>query len=121
VAQLKPKWVAQLDPDYPAGDLIYCDPPYSFSQSILYGAQDFSLIRLFEKIEEAKERGVMVALSIDGRKKSGNMVCDIPIPENLFDSELMVEVGSSMLRRFQMDGKDMKGEDVADRLLLTYS
>lgn len=104
-----------------AGDLIYCDPPYSFSQSIIYGAHDFSLVRLFEKIEEAKERGVMVALSIDGRKKSGNMVCDIPIPDNLFDSELMVEVGSSMLKRFQMDGKDMKGEDVADRLLLTYS
>src|SRR6185437_13400293 len=24
------------------GDLIYCDPPYSHSQSILYGAQSFN-------------------------------------------------------------------------------
>ena len=55
------------------GDLVYCDPPYSHSQSILYGAQDFSLVRLFEKIQEAKSRGVFVALSIDGKKKSGNL------------------------------------------------
>ena len=103
-----------------AGDLIYCDPPYSFSQSILYGAQDFSLIRLLEKIEEAKSRGVHVALSIDGKKKSGNTICDIPIPNGLFEHEVMIELGSSMLKRFQMNGRGMKGEDVADRLLLTY-
>ena len=29
------------------GDLVYCDPPYSHTQSILYGAQSFSLERLF--------------------------------------------------------------------------
>lgn len=28
------------------GDLIYCDPPYSHSQAILYGAQSFSLEHL---------------------------------------------------------------------------
>lgn len=30
------------------GDVVYCDPPYSYSQAILYGAQDFSLEDLFE-------------------------------------------------------------------------
>ncbi len=33
-----------------AGDLIYCDPPYSFSQAILYGAQSFKLENLFKVI-----------------------------------------------------------------------
>ena len=102
------------------GDLIYCDPPYSFSQSILYGAQDFSLATLFEKIEEAKGRGVHVALSIDGNKKSGDYVCDIHIPDDLFKQEILVDCGSSMLKRFQMDGMEMINENVADRLLLTY-
>ena len=54
------------------GDLIYCDPPYSHSQSILYGAQEFRLEELFNSIQKAKDKGVYVALSIDGNKKSGN-------------------------------------------------
>ncbi len=102
------------------GDLIYCDPPYSHTQSILYGAQDFSLARLFEKIHEAKEKGVSVALSIDGKKKSGNFVCDIPIPDGLFETEIFVDCGKSMLNRFQQEGNQMVEEQVHDRLLLTY-
>ncbi|MBE9585486.1 Dam family site-specific DNA-(adenine-N6)-methyltransferase [Mucilaginibacter sp. JRF] len=103
-----------------AGDLIYCDPPYSHSQSILYGAQDFSLTELLESIWQAKERGVYVALSIDGNKKSGNMICDLPIPENLFEREVYIDCGKSMLRRFQIEGQKMSGEGVFDRLMLTY-
>jgi DNA adenine methylase len=53
------------------GDVVYCDPPYSHSQAILYGAQRFSLDDLFRSIEKAKSRGAFVALSIDGSKKSG--------------------------------------------------
>lgn len=102
------------------GDLIYCDPPYSYSQSILYGAQSFSLKMLLDKIIEAKEKGVYVALSIDGNKKSGNLICDIPVPQGLFEQEVLIDCGSSMLKRFQMEGLDMKNEGVADRLLLTY-
>jgi len=102
------------------GDLIYCDPPYSHSQSILYGAQDFKLIELFNKIQEAKDKGVKVALSIDGKKKSGNYLCDLPIPENLFEEEIFVSVGRSMLRRFQMEGQTLEKELVSDRLLLNY-
>ncbi len=103
-----------------AGDLIYCDPPYSHSQSILYGAQDFRLIELLEEIAKAKKREIKVALSIDGHKKSGNYICDIPVPLNLFEQEIFVDCGRSMLRRFQLEGQTLESENVADRLLLTY-
>ena len=102
------------------GDLIYCDPPYSHSQAILYGAQSFSIADLMEMIAVAKKRGVYVALSIDGSKKSGNLLCDIPIPKNLFEREISIRVGRSMLKRFQMEGKSLEDEVVTDRLLLTY-
>jgi|SRR5579871_2328087 len=103
-----------------AGDCVYCDPPYSFTQSILYGAQTFSLERLFQAIQRCKQRGVSVALSIDGTKQSGNLICNVPIPEDLFERELLVNCGRSMLKRFQMGGQTLEGELVADRLLLTY-
>lgn len=102
------------------GDVVYCDPPYAFSQTILYGAQGFSLAELFEAIADCKARGVAVALSIDGTKKSGQLYCDIALPEGLFERELLVNVGRSMLRRFQMGGQTLEAEEVRDRLLLTY-
>lgn len=102
------------------GDLVYCDPPYSDSQTILYGAQAFSLERLFAKIGECKRRGAKVALSIDGTKFSGKKVCDVFIPEGLFEREEFVRVGRSMLKRFQMGGKTLEAHEVQDRLLLTY-
>jgi DNA adenine methylase len=103
-----------------SGDLIYCDPPYSHSQTILYGAQSFDLRNLFETIARCKKRGVRVALSLDGTKRSGNLICDVPVPDRLFEREAMVNCGRSMLRRFQMGGQTLEGEVVADRLLLTY-
>jgi len=102
------------------GDLIYCDPPYTHSQAILYGAQSFSLEHLLSVIEKCKAKGVHVALSIDGTKRSGNLICDLPIPDRLFEREIMIDIGHSMLKRFQMNGKTLKGEKVSDRLLLTY-
>lgn len=102
------------------GDLVYCDPPYSHSQSILYGAQGFSLDRLFNSIAACKARGVFVALSIDGTKKSGLHDCEVPLPAGLFAREIMVTLGRSMLRRFQMGGQSCESEVVRDRLLLTY-
>ncbi len=126
--ELRMKNVTFLHSDYKdifdmanTGDLIYCDPPYTHTQSILYGAHDFSLIELFECIKQAKERGVFVALSIDGTKKSGNLLCDLPIPEDLFEQEILISLGSSMLRRFQMEGQTLENEGVKDRLLLTYN
>ncbi|MGD0229542.1 MAG: DNA adenine methylase [Syntrophorhabdales bacterium] len=102
------------------GDLVYCDPPYRHSQSILYSGQQFKLEDLFEEILQCKARGVYVALSIDGTKKSGDTICDLPIPTGLFEEEIFVNVGRSMLRRFQMGGQTLESEMVADRLLLTY-
>jgi DNA adenine methylase len=102
------------------GDLIYCDPPYTHSQTILYGAQSFDLGRLMRTIRRCKERGVYVVLSIDGSKRSGNLLCELPIPEGLFEREVIVNCGRSMLRRFQMRGETLEGELVRDRLLLTY-
>lgn len=103
-----------------AGDLIYCDPPYVHSQSILYRGQDFSVDELFIEIERAKTRGVYVALSIDGEKKSGQVRCQLNLPAGLFEQELYVNLGRSMLKRFQMEGMTLEREVVADRLLLTY-
>ncbi|MDP8993477.1 MAG: Dam family site-specific DNA-(adenine-N6)-methyltransferase [Pseudomonadota bacterium] len=103
-----------------AGDVCYLDPPYVDSQTILYGAQGFSLLHLFEVIEDCKRRGVRVALSIDGTKKSGDKKVALPIPEGLFEREVFVHIGRSMLRRFQMDGQTLEAEHVSDRLLLTY-
>lgn len=102
------------------GDLIYCDPPYTYSQAILYGAQTFSLEHLLSVIEKCKKKGVYVALSIDGTKRSGDLICDLPLPKGLFKREMMIDIGHSMLKRFQMNGKTLEGERVADRLLLTY-
>ncbi len=102
------------------GDLVYCDPPYLETQSILYGAQDFNLRQLFDAIASCKSRGVFVVLSIDGTKRSGDRICDVPIPDRLFEREVFVKCGRSMLRRFQMGGQTLEGEVVSDRLLLTY-
>ncbi|MGA3172027.1 MAG: Dam family site-specific DNA-(adenine-N6)-methyltransferase [Chthoniobacteraceae bacterium] len=103
-----------------SGDLVYCDPPYTHSQAILYGAQAFSLRELFNEIGKAKERGVYVALSIDGTKKSGETQCELAIPPALFEREVFIDCGRSMLRRFQMGGETLETECVSDRLLLTY-
>lgn len=102
------------------GDLVYCDPPYSHSQAILYGAQAFSLDRLFDSIARCKARGALVAVSIDGSKLSGRTLCDVPVSPGLFVSEKFLAAGRSMLRRFQMDGRTLEGHEVRDRLLLTY-
>lgn len=102
------------------GDLVYCDPPYVDSQKILYGAQSFSVERLFTTIADAKARGAKIALSIDGTKKSGATYCNVGIPDGLFEKEILLKGGSSMLRRLQLAGKTAENEDVADRLLLTF-
>ncbi len=101
-------------------DVVYCDPPYAHSQAILYGAQDFRIADLLDTIGECKQRGVRVALSIDGKKRSGQHVCDLPLPEGLFEREIFVNCGASMLKRFQMKGESCHEHHVADRLLLTY-
>jgi DNA adenine methylase len=102
------------------GDLVYCDPPYRHSQAILYGAQQFNLHRLLRAIEKCRRRGVHVALSIDGTKRTGKHICELPIPDGLFAREIYVNCGRSMLLRFQMADQSLENEVVHDRLLLTY-
>lgn len=101
-------------------DIVYCDPPYTDSQKIIYGAQDFTLKRLFKDLIEAKERGAFVALSIDGIKKSGDRLISIVPPKGLFELESYVALGGSMLKRFWRDGLTVEDEHVKDRLLLSH-
>lgn len=103
-----------------SGDFVYCDPPYTHSQAILYQGQGFELARLMNEIALCKKRGVRVALSIDGTKKSGKVNCDLDIPTGLFEREVFVNCGRSMLRRFQRAGESLEDDVVHDRLLLTY-
>lgn len=103
------------------GDLVYCDPPYVDSQKILYGAQQFVLSDLVEKILLAKNRGARIALSIDGSKRSGLHEVLHDFPDGLFEYEAAIAVGSSQLLRFQRGGDTMENELVKDRLLLTYA
>ena len=102
------------------GDVIYCDPPYTHSQSIIYGAQDFNINILWNKITECKDRGAYVMLSINGSRESKKKDISIDIPTGLFDRELTVNCGTSMIDRLQNSGKDMVDEVVHDKLLLTW-
>lgn len=103
-----------------AGDLAYFDSPYADSQGIIYGAQGFSVERLFAVVADLKQRGVCVAVSLDGTKKSGDKTVALPIPDGLFEREVYVKLGSSMLKRFQLADQNGDAHHVSDRLLLTY-
>ena len=103
-----------------AGDLAYFDSPYADSQGIIYGAQGFSLPRLFLVVADLKKRGVSVAVSLDGTKQSGAKTVNLPIPDGLFEREVYVQLGSSMLKRFQLVDQSGDAHHVTDRLLLTY-
>ena len=102
------------------GDVIYCDPPYTHSQSIIYGAQDFNINILWNMTAECKDRGAYVMLSINGSRESKKKDISIDIPTDLFDRELTVNCGTSMIDRLQNSGKDMVDEVVHDKLLLTW-
>lgn len=104
-----------------AGDLVYCDPPYQYSQQILYGSQDFRIRNLWKAIKMCKNRGAKVMLSIDGKVKSKKIDLKLDYPKGLFEREILIDRGSSMLRRFQKKNSTMVGETVHDRLLLTWS
>lgn len=102
------------------GDVVYCDPPYVHRQAILYGAQDFSLTELWRSTQAAVGRGAKVAVSIDGHRKNGGQQIHLTIPEGLFQREVLIQRGGCMLRRFQLAGETTAGEEVADRLLLSW-
>lgn len=102
------------------GDVIYCDPPYTHSQSIIYGAQAFDINVLFEKIAECRARGVKVILSINGMRESRKKDISVTPPEGLFERRLLINCGTSMIDRLQNTGREMKNKKVDDQLLLTW-
>lgn len=101
-------------------DLIYCDPPYTHSQGIIYGAQEFNVNTLFNKISDCKTRGVKVILSINGLRDNKSKDISITPPDGLFERRLLVNCGTSMIDRLQHSGEEMKNKRVDDQLLLTW-
>lgn len=102
------------------GDVVYCDPPYTHSQGILYGAQDFNIEELWQSIREAKNRGAKVLLSINGKRESNTKDISITPPHDLFKRIEDVDVGISMVDRLQNNGKHMRKSRVTDQLMLTF-
>lgn len=102
------------------GDVVYCDPPYTHSQSIIYGAQDFHIEQLWDSIAECKSRGAYVMLSINGMRESQKKDISAEIPLDLFEREILVDCGTSMIDRLQNSGCEMTNEKVHDKLLLTW-
>lgn len=102
------------------GDVIYCDPPYTHSQGIIYGAQAFSINTLFDKIAACKARGVYVMLSINGSRDSKAKDISVTPPTGLFEREIDVNCGTSMIDRLQNAGSTMNDKIVFDKLYLTW-
>lgn len=102
------------------GDVVYCDPPYTHSQGIIYGAQDFNIEKLWIKIAECKQRGAKVMLSINGTRDSQKKDISIIPPDGLFERKIYVDCGISMIDRLQSAGKTMKDKKVEDQLFLTW-
>ena len=102
------------------GDVVYCDPPYTHSQNILYGAQDFDIKILWKKIAECKNRGAKVILSINGMRDSKTKDISVTPPDGLFERKLYINCGLSMIDRLQNTGGKMTGKKVDDQLLLTW-
>ena len=102
------------------GDVIYCDPPYTHSQGIIYGAQSFNINNLFDKIAECKARGVYVMLSINGSRESKSKDISVTPPVGLFVREIDVNCGTSMIDRLQNAGNTMEDAVVYDKLYLTW-
>lgn len=101
-------------------DVIYCDPPYTHSQSIIYGAQSFDINRLWQKIAECKEKGVYILLSINGTRESKKKNISANVPNGLFEREILINCGTSMIDRLQNSGNHMENEIVHDKLLLSW-
>ena len=102
------------------GDVVYCDPPYTHSQTIIYGGQEFKIEELWKSINECRDRGAMVILSINGTRESGKKDISCNIPTDLFENEIKICCGKSMIERLHREGMTMVESDVQDRLLLTW-
>ena len=102
------------------GDVVYCDPPYTHSQSIIYGAQDFRIEDLWDKISECKLRGANVILSINCLRELKGKDISVITPAGLFEREVLIDCGTSMIDRLKSSGNGMIDERVHDKLLFTW-
>jgi DNA adenine methylase len=102
------------------GDVVYCDPPYTHSQGILYGAQAFNINDLWDAIAKCKRRGAYVILSINGMRESKTKDISVEYPKDLFKREILIDCGITMVDRLQSAGNKMINEKVHDKLLLTW-
>ena len=84
-------------------------------------AATFQLLPEFRfQTRDLRDKGPSKLTGWRGLNASGELLCDIAIPDGLFEREILVNCGRSMLRRFQLPGQTLEREVVADRLLLTY-
>jgi len=102
------------------GDVVYCDPPYTHSQSILYGSQSFNINELWQSIRDAKSRGVKVLLSLNGSRESHKKNISVNPPMGLFENIIDVDNGISMVDRLQKSGQKMNNSKVFDKLMMTF-
>lgn len=102
------------------GDVVYCDPPYPGSQSIVYGAQSFDIARLWDSVASAKARGAKVAVSVGWKRENGSKDVAPAIPDGIFARKVAVGCGKSMIERINGRGSQKIAENVDDLLLLTW-
>ena len=78
------------------------------------------MLLLRKKIAECKSRDVKVILSINGKKDSGRTDISATPPDGLFERQLFIDCGTSMVDRLQNNGKTMQGKKISDLLFLTW-
>ena len=59
-------------------------------------------------------------LSINGMRDSKKKDISVTPPDGLFERQLLVDCGTSMIDRLQNTGEKMKDKKVDDQLLLTW-
>ncbi len=90
------------------------------SRLSFYNPRDKPLKKQLLKWIGNKQRFAHEIINYFPLKKSGRLLCEVDFPNDLFDREVFVNCGRSMLRRFQREGDTLEDEVVSDRLLLTY-
>lgn len=72
------------------------------------------------KLLNVKIEGSMSCYLLTGTRESKRKDISVEIPNGLFEREVIVNCGTSMIDRLQNAGKGMTGEVVHDKLLLTW-
>ena len=95
-----------------SGDFVYLDPPYAGSKNRYI--ENLDLDRMFGELDSLNSRGVMWALSFDGKRGSKDF--SHPVPEELYKRRLLISSGHSAL------SKVLNGpfESVEESLYLNY-